>query len=123
MPLTLNEFQTQAKATSFYKDQPIGEIPVYPMLGLAGEVGEVSEQLKKAIRDDGAILTPERKAKLKLELSDCLWYLSDLAGKLGFTLEEVAQANIDKLASRRESGRVAACGGLNSGHATKRRQP
>ncbi len=87
--LTLNDYQRQAREVSFYKDIPMGEVPVYPMLGLAGEVGEVAEQLKKAVRDDGGKLTEERLAKLLRELGDCAWYLSDLCGKLGFDLEDV----------------------------------
>ncbi len=44
----------------------------YPALGLAGEVGEVSELIKKSIRDNA----PLDIQKLKLELGDVLWYLA-----------------------------------------------
>lgn len=39
-------------------------------------------------------------AQLEEELGDTLWYLSQLAADYGFSLEEIAQANIEKLRQR-----------------------
>lgn len=63
--------------------------------GLAGEVGEVVEHLKKFVRD-GKL---DREA-LKLELGDVLFYLTRTAQWAGFSLAEIAQANVDKLEAR-----------------------
>lgn len=41
---------------------------------------------------------------LKGELGDVLWQLSGLCEVLGFTLQEVAEYNIHKLASRQQRG-------------------
>lgn len=46
----------------------------YAALGLFGEAGEIANQVKKIWRDDGSELTEDRKAKLRDELSDVLWY-------------------------------------------------
>lgn len=63
--------------------------------GLAGETGEVVEHLKKFVRD-GKL---DREA-LKLELGDVLFYLTRLSQWAGFSLKEVAEANIAKLEAR-----------------------
>jgi len=76
----------------------------YPALGLTGEGGEVANQVKKIYRDDGGIVTPERKAAILKELGDVLWYLADLATWLGTDLSTIAFANLDKLYSRKGRG-------------------
>lgn len=88
-------YQELAKTTAIYPDS--AKI-FYPCLGLAGEVGEVCEKVKKHIRDDREL----DKQDLKKELGDVLWYLSALASDLGIELEDVAQTNYEKLKSRQE---------------------
>jgi len=77
---------------------------LYPVLGLCGEAGEVAEKVKKVYRDKGGIITEDTKQELKKELGDVLWYISTISRDLGLTLEEVAQANIEKLTSRKARG-------------------
>ena len=74
----------------------------YPALGLCGEAGEAAEKVKKAIRDDGGQLTPERREALAAELGDVLWYVAQLATEAGLDLDQIAGANLDKLLSRRD---------------------
>ena len=69
-------------------------------LGLAGESGEVSDEVKKSFFQ-GHELSVE---KIKKELGDILWYLNLMADCIGVDLEEIAQANIDKLYSRYKDG-------------------
>jgi NTP pyrophosphatase (non-canonical NTP hydrolase) len=97
--MDLNEYQTRARDTAVY--QNIGKNPRYAMIGLCEEVGEIAGQLKRIERDDGDIITPERREKIKLECGDALWYLASLAAELGLTLNEIAEANLAKLADRR----------------------
>jgi NTP pyrophosphatase (non-canonical NTP hydrolase) len=49
-------------------------------------------------------IAPEDLRALALELGDVLWYVSVLAGELGFDLQEVAKMNLQKLRDRRERG-------------------
>jgi NTP pyrophosphatase (non-canonical NTP hydrolase) len=82
----------------------------YPALGLAGEAGEVAEHAKKAIRDDRGELTEQRRAALSKELGDVLWYVAQLASEAGLQLDEIAQANLDKLQSRQRRGVLSGSG-------------
>lgn len=82
----------QYNAMLFRKDYPA----IVDVLGLAGEAGEVTELYKKFIRGDGLL----EKDKVLLELGDVLWYISAVAKHAGFTLEEVASANLTKLEDR-----------------------
>lgn len=124
--MNLNEYQSRAAETAIYpgKGTPLGLI--YCALGM-GEAGEVQGSLKKAIRDEGMVPgqawhgddyvetewvepTMKRRADLMKEAGDLLWYLANFAAELGVSLEEIAQANLDKLASRQARGVLGGSG-------------
>lgn len=96
--MKLNAYQSDARYFAVYPDK--GNNIVYPTLGLAGEAGEFSNQVKKVLRDDGGSLRTERWDKLVDELGDVLWYAANIAEELGTTLEHVAAVNIAKLTER-----------------------
>ena len=100
----LEEWQINTDKTAVYPDSFNKDLAgaVYLTLGLNGEAGEVAEEIKKIIRNDDGIITPERRAKLKLEIGDVGWYWLRLISELGFTLDEVMKANIEKLTKRYE---------------------
>ena len=98
--MELSDYQARSRATAVYPGA--GENLVYPALGLGGEAGEVAEKVKKAIRDDGGVLTPERRDALAGELGDVLWYVAQVATEAGLDLGEVAAGNLAKLRSRQE---------------------
>jgi NTP pyrophosphatase (non-canonical NTP hydrolase) len=95
-----SDYQQRSRATAVYPD--VGSNLTYPALGLCGEAGEAAEKVKKTIRDDGGRLSLERREALGAELGDVLWYVAQLASEAGLDLDELAQANLDKLLSRRE---------------------
>lgn len=97
--MDLNEYQDRATETAVYPE--IGKNPRYALIGLCEEVGEVAGQFKRIERDDGGVITAKRREKLLYELGDAQWYLARLASELGFTLEDVCQANLEKLADRK----------------------
>jgi NTP pyrophosphatase (non-canonical NTP hydrolase) len=100
--MTFEEYQKLSKQTAFY---PEGIKPfVYIALGLAGESGEVVEKIKHIVRDKNGLISQEDKEGVIKELGDLLWYLTQLSGEFGSSLEEVASLNIEKLFSRKERG-------------------
>jgi NTP pyrophosphatase (non-canonical NTP hydrolase) len=70
------------------------------LMGLAGEVGEVTEPVKKHLFHG----KPLDLDKIKTELGDVLWYLTATADLMGFSLEDIAQKNADKLMARYPNG-------------------
>lgn len=73
---------------------------IYPALGLAGEAGEYCEKIKKYLRGDGEL---DKELCIK-ELGDILFYVTSSADDLGFTLEDVIMANVNKLSDRQIRG-------------------
>lgn len=110
--MTLDDYQKAAEETAIYPGQGTVQGLVYCTLKLNGEAGEVAEHVGKALRDDNSIITDERRTKLKLELGDVLWYLANAAGELDMTLEQVAQANIEKLKSRKARNTLSGSGDM-----------
>ena len=68
------------------------------------EAGEFAGKIKKIFRDKDGKFSEEDKEALKAELGDVLWYFTQICTNLGFSLEEIAEANLDKLFSRLERG-------------------
>lgn len=97
--MRFDEYQAAARETAQYPE--MGRNLCYPALGLAGETGEVAERVKKLIRDDDGVLTPERREALKAELGDVLWYVAALCSELELSMSEVADYNVRKLRDRK----------------------
>ncbi len=116
-PLLLNDYQQRAMSTCM----PSCDNFAYMFLNFVGEVGEVASKIAKSIRKgEMEILNNELSAlnfydgetsakaddALKAELGDCLWQLAGLAHVCGWTLQEVAEQNLAKLASRKERNMI-----------------
>lgn len=106
--MDFKEYQTEARKTALYEDE------VYPLLGLAEEVGEFVGIAAKAHRGDDlearyGSYEGIRKAYVK-EAGDVLWMLTNCLAELEIDLEEVAQANIEKLRDRQARGVLKGAG-------------
>lgn len=108
--MDLNEYQELAGRTAIHPGTGEWLGLAYCGLKLNGEAGEVAEHIGKALRDDGGVITPERRLLLLFELGDCLWYVARFATLLGYSLEDVSQANIKKLQGRKERGTLGGSG-------------
>jgi len=106
--MTLKEYQDKAMTTCTNSSRNFA----YMMLNLVGEVGEFASKVAKHIRKQKAdinenlirpfALNTDDLNELKKEAGDCLWQLSGLCSVMGWSLEEVAQMNLDKLADRQK---------------------
>ena len=106
--MELNDYQRESRKTALYPE--VGSNAIYPTLGLVGEAGEVADKVKKILRDKKGIFDKGSKDAIKLELGDVLWYISQLSSELGYELEEVADANLQKLKSRKVRGKIQGSG-------------
>jgi NTP pyrophosphatase (non-canonical NTP hydrolase) len=71
---------------------------IVPMLGLAGETGQLLSEYKKHLRDGEAHrLFKERVSE---ELGDLLWYVANVASKFDLSLSDIAAANLAKVKHR-----------------------
>ena len=102
--MDLNAYQREARKTAVY---PVELGLIYSVLGLTGEAGELANKVKKTIRDGELAYTPD---DLAAELGDVLWYVSAIADNLGFKLEYIAEANLNKLRTRAEKGTLRGSG-------------
>lgn len=102
--MNFNEYQELAARTAEFPE--VGHKVIYPLMGLSGEVGEVSEKIKKVFRDKGGNFDEDTVHHIKKELGDVLWYLSEVSRALEINLDDVAQTNINKLSSRKERDQI-----------------
>lgn len=97
--MKLSEFQAEALKSD---KTPGGRGDVdaallIPLLGLAGEAGELLSEYKKRLRDGpGHVQFVDKVAE---ELGDILWYVANLATKYGLDLDEIAAQNLRKVAA------------------------
>ena len=121
--MELNEYQNAAMATRL----PSSDNFCYMMFGLVEEVGELAGKVSKGIRKgisciglDGALANQveegdviandiyfldqaeDQREAIKKELGDVMWMVAGLADELGWSLEDVCEENLRKLADRKK---------------------
>ena len=106
--MELNDYQRESRKTALYPEA--GSNAIYPTLGLVGEAGEVADKVKKILRDKKGVFDKNSKDAIKFELGDVLWYISQLSSELGYELDEIANANLEKLKSRKFRGKIQGSG-------------
>lgn len=112
--MELNDYQDKAMTTCMDSSNNFS----YMFLNLVGEVGEFASKVAKHIRKEHYSIMDSNIAngkniddlkepqvaldELKKEAGDILWQLSGLCTIMGWSLEDVAQMNLDKLAARKQ---------------------
>lgn len=96
--MQMNEYQKAAARSinpALYPEQVLH----HALHGMSGEVGEIHSIYQKSYQ--GHEIDTDH---VKKELGDLLWFIAEYCTALGWTLEEVAQMNIDKLKARYPEG-------------------
>ncbi len=100
---TFDEFGDRCLQT--WRGVPLDMCPhMYTVLAINGEAGELAEEVKKMHRDAIGVIDVSRRDRMALELGDILYYINMEADNLGFTLQQIADMNVEKLAARRIAG-------------------
>ena len=97
--MTINEYQQLAMRT-VNPELDKKQMLINSVMGLCGESGEAVDIVKKWLYQ-GHELDREHLAR---ELGDIAWYLAEAATALDIPLEDIFQANIDKLKNRYPDG-------------------
>ena len=97
--MTINEYQKLAM-TTLNPELDKKDVLINGVMGLCGESGEAIDIVKKWLAQ-GHELDKEKLAK---ELGDIAWYLAETAYALDIPLENILQANIEKLKKRYPEG-------------------
>ena len=96
--MQMNEYQKAAARSinpALYPEQVLH----HALHGLTSEVGEIHGLFQKNFQ--GHPLDPDH---LKKETGDALWMIAEICTAMRWTLEDVAQTNIDKLLARFPNG-------------------
>lgn len=101
--MTFDEYQKQAMTTAIANPDPLMDKTIWAM-GISGEAGEVLEKWKKIVAYKNGKLSEEDRAELGKELGDVVWYVAVMAQSLGFSLDDIMAANVQKLADRKQRG-------------------
>ena len=97
--MTINEYQQRAMA-SLNPELKGRDVLINSVMGLCGESGEAIDIVKKWLAQGHEL----DRAHLVRELGDVAWYLAEAATALDVPLEDVLQANLDKLQKRFPEG-------------------
>jgi NTP pyrophosphatase (non-canonical NTP hydrolase) len=97
--LNINEYQKLAM-TTLNPELSKKDVLINSVMGLCGESGEAIDIVKKWLAHGHEL----DKEHLKKELGDIAWYLAEAATALDMDLEDILQANIDKLKRRYPEG-------------------
>ena len=106
--MNLDKYQRRAAEFDLFESSIDLKSPGFleKVLGIAGEAGEVTDKVKKIIRDKGGYASEEDKAAIAKELGDVMWYVANVARYLDIPLSEIAEGNIDKLSSRKKRNKL-----------------
>lgn len=116
--MRLDDYQTKAMSTCMETSAN----PLYMLFMLGEEIGELQGKFSKAIRkgwisfNGNKLVFHPKNANaeelmnwldlVKKEIGDCLWGIAGISKVMDWTLSDVGQTNLDKLAARKAVGTI-----------------
>lgn len=73
-----------------------------PYVDAAVDVGRILEYTKKMIRDDAGVMLQPRRENIIQSIASLLEKLASMARCYGFTIQEAAELNLEKLSDRQQ---------------------
>ena len=104
--MTFNDYQKACLSTAQRSESNDLATIMRWTLGLSGEAGEISEKMKKWLRNDTFDLDEIDRDEMTKERGDVLYYIAVFSHELGIDFDEVAKMNVTKLASRKKRGKL-----------------
>ena len=92
--MNFDDYQYEARRTQ-RQDIPLWALREHALFGLASELGEIMGLHQKVHQGH-----PLDESALRLEIGDLMWFLAELCDVYGWTMEDIAKANIQKLRNR-----------------------
>ncbi|MCF8019813.1 MAG: nucleoside triphosphate pyrophosphohydrolase family protein [Vallitaleaceae bacterium] len=79
---------------------------LYYVLGGCGEMGELTEKIKKLFRDKNGFVDDDFREAVVKEMGDVQWYMARLADQFDIDFEVIFRTNINKLQSRQRRNKL-----------------
>jgi NTP pyrophosphatase (non-canonical NTP hydrolase) len=134
--MNIDDYFIEARKTNLVTQDKYPETFIHhQLIGLFGEVGELSEKIKKFERDIAPIVElnekelindsvgeednliyyedykyEKQREEIKKELGDVFWYLVNFIDALEMSPSKILQMNLDKLKKRQEENKLRGSG-------------
>lgn len=93
--MEFDEYQTTAAVSNALAHHDADSALNAALFGLGSETGSLFDIQKKLLTD--GLDSDVGKERARQELGDLLWYVARVSNALGFTLDEIATANLDRV--------------------------
>ena len=104
MAITIKKYQDFTPKTFVVPDEPVSTQDAYLFAGLAAEAGEVAGNFAKYCRGDFGV--EELIYRTKKELGDVFYFAFQLATQIGLDVEDILEANKEKLEKRLAENKI-----------------
>lgn len=95
-----DEYQQQSRESAQYPG--LGKNYVFPALGLCIKAGRIANLARKIAWSKNGNVDSVDRERVKRNLGDVLWYISQIASEFGMKFSDVAITNLHRIRARQE---------------------